>query len=136
MSHCAPRHTIFSLDTHPPTHHHLDRRLVHDFATHVDEVNHDYSSVGGRPKYSITLNGRVRVEEGALAERYRKVHLAHNPAYSQFIVGEDIAIITVHLQRARVCDVNDRVHHFARQDGAKRWADVTDSPPSSPTGSP
>ena len=36
--------------------------LVHDFATHSDETNHNYSPVDSRPRYSITLNGRVRLE--------------------------------------------------------------------------
>ena len=112
---------------------------MHDFATHNDErnaVENDYSLVNGsRPRFSITLNGRVRVEEGSLAERYRAIHLARNKAYSQFIVGPDIAIITVHLQRARVCDVNDRVAHFAKQsDGKSGWNEITQ--PSSPSGSP
>ena len=112
----------------------LAHRLVHDFATHNDErnaVESDYSLVNGdRPRFSITLNGRVRVEEGALAERYRAIHLARNKSYSQFIVGPDIAIITVHLQRARVCDVNDRVAHFAKQ--GEGWNEITQ--PSSPSG--
>ena len=62
--------------------------------------------------------------------RYRAIHLARNKSYSQFIVGPDIAIITVHLQRARVCDVNDRVAHFAKQGEA--WNEITQ--PSSPSG--
>lgn len=91
--------------------------LVHDFTSHRESDQANYEALGGeRPaaKYSITLNGTVRVEEGALAERYRAVHLAHNQAYEQFIVGDDIAIITVKLTRARVCDVHDNVTSFAR----------------------
>ena len=98
--------------------------LVHDFHTHDDEPNNDYSPTAqGRPRFSITLNGIVRVEEGEQAERYRQVHLQRNRAYSQFIVGDDIAIVTVHLTRARVCDVNDRVHHFARG-ASKEWNEL------------
>ena len=82
-----------------------------------------------RPRYSITLNGRVRVEEGELAERYRAIHLARNEGYAQFIVGDDIAIISVSLYRARVCDVNDRVSHYARDDGAKKWAECGQATP-------
>jgi hypothetical protein len=107
-------------------------RLVHDFATHNDESNFDYELLNNRPRYSITLNGRVRVEEGELAERYRQIHLGSNAGYSQFIVGEDIAIITVHLQRARVCDVNDRVAHFTR-DGST-WQELPQ--PGSPSSRP
>ena len=60
-----------------------------------------------------------------MAERYRAIHLAANRSYSQFIVGEDIAIITVNLQRARVCDVNDRVAHFAKVGSGSAWEEVT-----------
>ena len=40
-------------------------------------------------------------------------------------VGEDIAIITVHLRRARVCDVNDRVSHFQRTQSGREWTECT-----------
>lgn len=101
--------------------------LVHDFSTHSAEPNHDYAPTeGGKPRYSITLNGTVVVEEGEMAERYRQLHLSRNRAYAQFIVGDDIAIITVHLTRARVCDVNDRVQHFAREP-SKEWAQLPSS---------
>ena len=56
---------------------------MHDFATHADEDNYDYAPVDSRPRYSITLNGRVRVESGELAEKYRAIHLARNANYSQ-----------------------------------------------------
>ena len=79
---------------------------------------------------SFLAHRLVHDEEGALAERYRAIHLARNKSYSQFIVGPDIAIITVHLQRARVCDVNDRVAHFAKQ--GEGWNEITQ--PSSPSG--
>lgn len=59
--------------------------LVHDFQTHSDAANEDYAPVDNRPRYSITLNGTVRVEEGELAEKYRAVHLSRNAAYKQFI---------------------------------------------------
>lgn len=97
--------------------------LVHDFQTHQvssGSANPDYHP----QKYSITLNGTVRVEEGALAEQYRRIHLARNAEYAQFIVGDDIAMITVHLTRARVCDVNDNVTHFARVSGDKNWTEL------------
>lgn len=99
---------------------------MHDFTTHTDAANDDYQPLESRQKYSITLNGRVRVEEGSLAERYRAIHLKRNAAYAQFIVGEDIAIITCHLRRARVCDVNDRVTHFARDNGT--WSETHVAP--------
>ena len=101
--------------------------LVHDFQTHPSENTHAASSENPdyQPqKYSITLNGTVRVEEGALAEQYRQVHLARNSAYKQFIVGDDIAIITVHLTRARVCDVNDNVMHYSRDPSGKAWNEL------------
>ena len=107
--------------------------LVHDFNTSADADATNYQQMDGRTRYSITLNGVVSVQEGELAERYRAIHLAANPAYTQFIVGDDIAIITVDLKRARVCDVNDRVTHFARGNsevGANvhAWSEVSAAP--------
>ena len=36
--------------------------------------------------------------------------------YEQFICGEGIAVITVRITVARVCDVNDRVRFWTRKD--------------------
>ena len=99
--------------------------LVHDFDSEEDEQN--YTTIGGQKRYSITLNGTVNVQEGEMAERYRRIHLQANSSYSQFIVGDDIAIITVKLQTARVCDVNDRVSHFVRAPSGTTWEEVTTS---------
>ena len=102
--------------------------LVHDFDASSGSDESNYSSVAGQTRYSITLNGTVKVQEGELAERYRQIHLSANPAYSQFIVGDEIAIITVNLERARVCDVNDRVSHFARDGTAASWKELPSLP--------
>jgi general stress protein 26 len=72
--------------------------LVHDFGQHSGST------------FSITLNGNARiVTESAKAEHYREAHLAHNPDYPQFIVGDDIAILCVDVNKARICDINDQV---------------------------
>lgn len=74
--------------------------LVHDFAQHS----------AGSGVYSITLNGNCRIVTNTTkAEHYRKAHLAHNPDYPQFIVGDDIAILCVDVTKARICDINDQV---------------------------
>ena len=44
--------------------------LVHDFQTQKDQCDPTGNAAG---KYSITLNGTVRVEAGEIAEQYRKV---------------------------------------------------------------
>jgi hypothetical protein len=74
--------------------------LVHDFQQGGNDAG----------VYSITLNGECRiVSETKKAEVYRQAHLAHNPDYPQFIVGEDIAILCVDVTSARICDISDRV---------------------------
>ena len=101
--------------------------LVHGFQSDRDSDGENYD----RQRFSITLNGVVREEEGPLAEQYRAIHLSRNPKFSQFIVGADVAIITVELSSARVCDVNDRVRHWSRGDGSpgrareSAWEEVT-----------
>lgn len=77
--------------------------LVHDFG------GEQQPSLG----YSITLNGECTIiENGEEMERYRAAHLKHNPDYPQFIVGEDIAILCVHVTSARVCNIHDQVEHW------------------------
>ena len=97
--------------------------LIHDFASDVD---HDAENVksGGRARFSITLNGVVREEQGALAEQYRQLHLRQNAEYAQFIIGPDNAIITVEIMRCRVCDINDVVRHFTRGED-QQWTETS-----------
>lgn len=42
-------------------------------------------------------------------ERYKKIHLKHNPDYPQFIVEDGIAMLCVNVASARICDICDRV---------------------------
>jgi len=83
--------------------------LVHDFGQNS-------ASAG---LYSITLNGNCRIVENVeKAEHYRKAHLAHNPKYPQFIVGDDIAMLCVDVTSARICDINDHVTKWEVNDDA------------------
>ena len=51
-----------------------------------------------------------QVETGAAAERYRAMHLERNGAgQRQFIVGDNIGIITVLVDKARICNQADKV---------------------------
>jgi general stress protein 26 len=64
---------------------------------------------------SITLNCEVSVPGGAEAERLRAIHAENNPKYQNFIIGPDIAVITATIERARICDVKDRVTHWTAE---------------------
>jgi hypothetical protein len=72
---------------------------------------HDFQQDGKNGVYSITLNGdcRILASGKTKAEQYRAAHLKHNPDYPQFIVGDDIAILCVHVTSARICNVHDQV---------------------------
>lgn len=99
--------------------------LVHDFVRMENDDNDDDKNSddggggGGGGTYSITLNGHCRIlpNGSALAERYRQVHLQHNPQYSQFIVGPDIVILCVDVESARICDIQDQVTTWNVRDG-------------------
>uniref|UniRef100_A0A7S1U2J8 Pyridoxamine 5'-phosphate oxidase N-terminal domain-containing protein n=1 Tax=Phaeomonas parva TaxID=124430 RepID=A0A7S1U2J8_9STRA len=88
--------------------------LVHDFP-HLGagggEAEVDAEEAEGRT-YSITLNGQAHVEDGDVAECYRALHLAENPEYEQFIVGQDIAIVSVTVDTARICNIDDKVKYW------------------------
>ena len=94
--------------------------LVHDFS-HTD--GHDTHTEGNvtnavRTKFSITLNGEVYDTEGSKDEEiYRKHHLVNNKGYEQFIVGKDIAVLAVRIEKARICDINDKVKHWSVENG-------------------
>lgn len=71
---------------------------------------HDFQQDGKNGEYSITLNGNCSImASGKKTEQYRAAHLKHNPEFPQFIVGDDIAILCVHVTSARICNVHDQV---------------------------
>lgn len=84
--------------------------LVHDFphlATLPVGIQHGRS-------YSITLNGKaIPLPRAAVSERYRQIHLQNNQDYAQFIVGDDIAVILVKVNSARLCDIKDNVTQWS-----------------------
>ena len=85
--------------------------LVHDFP-HIETEN-QYNQT-----FSITLNGVVSLlqdtDESSI--KYRKIHLMKNPKYEQFIVGDDIAVIIVKIDSARICDIKDKVTYWNKYD--------------------
>ena len=82
--------------------------LVHDFHQFDDK------STGA----SITLNGRCYiVEPGPDADRFRQAHLRANPRYPQFIIGPEIAMLAVEVQKARIADIHDRVTKWSVGEG-------------------
>jgi hypothetical protein len=98
--------------------------LVHDFDKAQSDDGDGSSSINSNSNSnvapstrSITLNGNCRILSGPDEERYRKAHLAHNPEYPQFIVGEDIAVLCIDCTSARICDLNDKVVHWNIMDG-------------------
>ena len=94
-----------------------DRRvavLVHDFpAAHLERVAAARSSGEKEGEtFSITLYGTVKVETGADAEKYRAAHLDRNPDQRQFIVGAGIAVLTILVDSAKICNQADQVKHW------------------------
>ena len=83
--------------------------LVHDFDVDTEDKNRNTNNESTSTRSTITLNGDCCILTGKEEEKYRKEHLKHNPEYPQFIVGEDIAVLCVHVTSARICDLNDNV---------------------------
>lgn len=84
--------------------------LIHDFP-HLEGTGGD--ELCGK-SFSITMNGTAQIigENDVLDEKYRQIHRLSNPDYQQFIVGEKIAIIVLRIEKARCCDINDRVSYW------------------------
>jgi hypothetical protein len=57
----------------------------------------------------------------------RSIHLANNPDYSQFITGEGSAILCVYIDKARMCDIHDRVSYWNSRTGLSAHADHSSS---------
>jgi len=99
--------------------------LVHDFP-HGDDVeaakkaqqaqasssSSTESQQSQQSSSTITLNGTCRILAGEEETKYRHAHLKHNPEYPQFILGDDIAVLCIHVTSGRICDVNDNVIHW------------------------
>ena len=85
--------------------------LIHDFPT---ATQGEAAAALGSCSYSVTLNGLVSAcKEGSEEERhYRSLHLLKNPDYRQFIDKKGQAVIVVRVERARLCDIQDKVTHW------------------------
>lgn len=92
--------------------------LMHDFpdqhsnrtSEEKEGVQEGASSSSYGKTFSITLYGGVTEETGADAERLRALHLErHGPSMQQFICGENVAIISVAVEKARICNDSDQV---------------------------
>jgi general stress protein 26 len=69
--------------------------------------------------HSITLYGEVVILADAESEANRSAHLArHGSKYHQFIVGENVAMLSVSVESARICDARDQVRLWSRRDNA------------------
>ena len=79
--------------------------LIHDFP------QFDGGDGGGNNGiHSITLNGNcIIMDDDKKSEELRQVHLKHNAQYKQFIVGDEIAVLCVIVESARICNINDEV---------------------------
>ena len=49
------------------------------------------------------------METGARAERFKALHLAHNPKSAHFIEGEGKDVVSVRVTNCRMCDSSDKV---------------------------
>jgi len=89
--------------------------LVHDFPTLRDQETSD--DIGFSRTYSITLYGKVGLPaNSAQEEKYRQIHLENNPGSSGFIVGENISVLIVCVEFARLCNSDDKVTTWSAAD--------------------
>ena len=81
--------------------------LIHDFPT--DKASRA-ADIGYTKTHSITLYGNVSILSGDDAEEMRSKHLKrHGENYSQFIIGENIAVLRVDVSSAKLCNIKDEV---------------------------
>ena len=81
--------------------------LIHDFPT--DKAARAADKAYAKT-HSITLYGNVTILSGDDAEQMRSKHLLrHGDKYSQFIIGENIAVLQVDVSSAKLCNIKDEV---------------------------
>ena len=85
--------------------------LIHDFPALHDGASEEFSQSYASATYSITMYGEASVlADGPEAEKLRKIHLDRSSPEAQvFIRGEGIAVVTIDVECARVCDSQDQV---------------------------
>ena len=98
--------------------------LIHNFSTYkitcetteeVSAADNDYSNT-----HSITLYGNVIILSGEDAEDMRLKHLErHGNGFSQFIIGKDIAVLSVGVNSAKICNIKDEVTIWDASDVAR-----------------
>lgn len=69
---------------------------------------------------SVSVKGKLTIEEGAAAESLRALHAGKNKGYEQFIVGSNIAVISIKILQARVCNIRDEVSVWDRSTSGVR----------------
>ena len=81
--------------------------LIHDFPT--DKAARAADNAYAKT-HSITLYGNVTILSGEDAEQMRSKHLLrHGDKYSQFIIGDNIAVLQVDVTSAKLCNIKDEV---------------------------
>eukprot|EP00747_Dinoflagellata_sp_TGD_P168938 gnl/TRDRNA2_/TRDRNA2_196565_c0_seq1.p1 gnl/TRDRNA2_/TRDRNA2_196565_c0~~gnl/TRDRNA2_/TRDRNA2_196565_c0_seq1.p1 ORF type:complete len:245 (-),score=38.78 gnl/TRDRNA2_/TRDRNA2_196565_c0_seq1:120-821(-) len=84
----------------------------------VAVILHDFPrSPGDQTCVSVTVKGLLKIESGSQAEWLRKLHADNHPGYEQFIVGDNIAVISIKILQARVCNMRDEVSVWDRNSG-------------------
>jgi hypothetical protein len=99
--------------------------LIHDFDCKRSESESQTSTSSSSPTtpttpaaspgtFSVTVYGEVLVASGERAEALRSNHLLINPDYRQFILGEEIAMLVIQPNLARMCNINDNVSMWSK----------------------
>ena len=93
--------------------------LIHDFP-HLEHSSTSSSSGAYGKTCSITLNGTASLHSDRASPRYKKysdIHLRSNAGYAQFIVGDNIGMVVVKIDKLRISDFNDKVSYWSTGTG-------------------
>ena len=91
--------------------------LIHDFP-HLEQSSSGAGAYG--KTCSITLNGTASLHSDRASARYKKyseIHLKNNAPYAQFIVGENIGMVIIKIDKLRISDFNDKVSYWSTGTG-------------------
>ena len=73
-------------------------------------------SGGERPPVSCTVYGTAQVVDTHRSHVYREAHLLRHPGMDAFILGDQIAVVTVSLRHVAMADIQDQVSNWSVDD--------------------
>ncbi len=72
-------------------------------------IHNDKPGIALEDIISVTINGKAYEEKDEKKDYYQKIHVTKHIDCHQFIIGDEIAILSVSIDRIHTSDIHDQV---------------------------